>query len=167
MVIHEMVYILMGVSGCGKTMIGRMLAGRMDLPFLDADDFHPAENINKMKQSVPLTDEDREAWLLSLAAKIVELNAAGGAVMACSSLKEKYRSVLSRNGKESVVFIYLKGSRHIIRERMKWRKGHFMPAELLDSQFDILEEPRGALTVSSDGDPEQVCREILAGLENI
>jgi len=162
-----MVFILMGVSGCGKTTIGRMLAEKMALPFLDADDFHPQNNINKMKKSVPLTDNDREPWLVSIALLVAELNVKKGAVLACSALKEKYRTIISQNGKEKVSFIYLKGSKRIIKQRIKMRKGHFLQPGLLGSQFDTLEEPKDAITVSVDKSPEQICAEIidkLAGL---
>ena len=162
-----MVFILMGVSGCGKTTIGRMLADRMALPFLDADDFHSQNNIDKMKKSVPLADSDREPWLVSIARQVSELNAAAGGVLACSALKKKYRTILSQKNIEKVMFIYLKGSKRIIQQRMKKRKSHFFGSGLLGSQFDALEEPDDAVTVSVDKPPEKICAEILDKLAGL
>jgi gluconokinase len=156
-----MVFIIMGVSGCGKTTIGKMLAERIALPFFDADDFHPQHNIDKMKQTIALTDDDRVSWLNSLAQLISESNRGEGAVLACSALKEKYRAILSQGGEGKVLFVYLKGSMGIIQKRMEMRKGHFMQSALLENQFDILEEPRDAVTVSIDPAPEQICGEII------
>ncbi|TFH42655.1 MAG: hypothetical protein E4G96_03005, partial [Chrysiogenales bacterium] len=136
-----MVYILMGVSGCGKTRVGRVLAGRLSLPFHDADDFHSAGNLEKMRRSESLTDEDRVPWLFDLALHIARWNTRGGGVLACSALKESYRRMLDWNGKEGVTFIHLKGDAELIRERMAEREGHFFPGELLESQFQTLEEP--------------------------
>ncbi|TVR16873.1 MAG: gluconokinase [Balneolaceae bacterium] len=160
-----MVYIVMGVSGCGKTTIGKMLAEEKNLPFFDADDFHPEENVEKMRNVIPLNDEDRKPWLLNLSQKISEWNRSGGAVLACSALKESYRKLLiSKSGQNQVQFIYLQGSKGLISERMKIRTGHYMPAELLDSQFKDLEEPKNALTVSINSDPESISNEILNNL---
>ncbi len=159
-----MVLIIMGVSGSGKTTVGRMLAELTGLPFSDADDFHSSHNIDKMKQSIPLTDADRKPWLDALARHISELNRAGGGVLACSALKEEYRVTLSRDGSESVLFVYLKGSKSAIRGRMSLRKGHFMQPGLLDSQFETLEEPSNALTVSAKKRPKQVCEAIIKAL---
>ncbi|MDI6401346.1 gluconokinase [Balneolaceae bacterium ANBcel3] len=157
-----MVYIVMGVSGCGKTTIGRRLAQRMTLPFFDADDFHPPENIQKMKSGVPLTDEDRTPWLQALSDLICEWNRNKGAVLACSALKQTYREQLSSNGKEPVTFIFLKGSKSLIFKRLQERDKHYMPTVLLDSQFSDLEEPRDAITLSVDRSPadlvDELCR---------
>lgn len=122
-----MVYVIMGVSGCGKTTIGKMLAQRLEIKFYDADDYHAQDKINKMQNSVPLDDEDRVPWLSALAGKIKLWNIGKGAVLACSALKEKYRQILSRAGREDVVFIYLEGDRDIILDRIKGRKEHFFP----------------------------------------
>ncbi|MCC5941244.1 MAG: gluconokinase [Balneolaceae bacterium] len=160
-----MVYIVMGVSGCGKTTIGKMLAEEKNLPFFDADDFHPEENVEKMRNGIPLNDDDRKPWLLNLSQKISEWNRSGGAVLACSALKESYRKLLiSKSGQNQVQFIYLQGSKGLISKRMKIRTGHYMPAELLDSQFKDLEEPKIALTVSINSDPESITNEILNNL---
>ncbi len=152
-----MVYIVMGVSGCGKSTVGRMLADQLGLPFYDADAYHPAENVEKMKRSVPLTDEDRKPWLERLAREIVRWNANGGAVLACSALRERYRRVLSGGDDERTLFVHLKGGMDLILERMSGREGHFFPPSLLESQFRTLEEPAGGITVPIDGTPEEVC----------
>ncbi|OHD70622.1 MAG: gluconate kinase [Spirochaetes bacterium RBG_16_49_21] len=159
-----MVFVLMGVSGSGKSAIGRMLASEIALPFYEGDDLHPKANIAKMAQSIPLTDDDRKAWLITLAGLISQANRKKGAVLACSALKKNYREILSRYGQEEVSFIYLKGSRRIIRRRIEERRAHFMPPGLLDSQFDILEEPEDAITVEIDAPPERICSEIIDGL---
>lgn len=156
-----MVYIIMGVSGCGKTTIGRMLAERLSIEFYDADEFHSQDNINKIKNFIPLEDEDRIPWLLNLAQHIAQWNGDKGAVLACSALKEKYRQILSWDGKEKVAFIYLKGDKNIILDRMKKRKKHFFPLKLLDSQFKALEVPHDAITVRIDKTPEKICKEIM------
>lgn len=156
-----MVYIIMGVSGCGKTTVGRMLAKRLSIKFYDADDFHSQNNIHKMKNFVPLDDEDRIPWLLGLAAHIAQWNKDEGAVLACSALKEKYRQILSWNGKGKVVFIYLEGDKNIILKRMKRRKEHFFPLGLLKSQFNALEVPPNAITVQIDKSPGEICTEII------
>lgn len=156
-----MVYILMGVSGSGKTTIGRLLAEKLALAFHDADDFHSRENIGKMKRSVPLTDEDRMPWLFDLAIHVAQWNTRGGAVLACSALKEPYRKILNWNGKEDVTYIYLKGDRDLLMGRMSSRTTHFFPAELLDSQLESLEEPRDAVTVSANGSPDRI-RELIS-----
>ncbi len=151
----------MGVSGCGKTTIGKMLAQRLEIKFYDADDYHAQDKINKMQNSVPLDDEDRVPWLSALAGKIKLWNIGKGAVLACSALKEKYRQILSRAGREDVVFIYLEGDRDIILDRIKGRKEHFFPLELLESQFKALEKPQNAITVQIGKAPEQICSELI------
>lgn len=156
-----MVYIIIGVSGCGKTTIGRMLAKRLAINFYDADDFHSENNINKMTNFISLDDEDRNPWLLDLATRIAQWNRDEGAVLACSALKEKYRKILSWDGKEKVAFIYLEGDRNIILERMKRRKRHFFPSGLLESQFNALEVPLNAITVHIDKTPGEICTEII------
>jgi carbohydrate kinase (thermoresistant glucokinase family) len=155
-----MVWIIMGVSGSGKSTIGDMLATELNLPFYDADDYHPPENVEKMSAGHPLTDEDRKPWLNILACKIEEWNSNKGAVLACSALKESYRQLLISKSK-NVEFIYLKGNRKIISDRLKSREDHYMPPDLLDSQFDALEEPEKTLTVSIDGSPTKIVNTIL------
>lgn len=156
-----MVYIIMGVSGCGKTTIGKILAKRLGIKFYDADDYHSLNNINKMKNFIPLEDEDRIQWLLKLAQHIIQWNRSEGAVLACSALKENYRKTLSDDGKEKVVFIYLEGNIDIILERIKKRKEHFFPLGLLESQFNALEVPLDAIAVQIDKTLGEICTEII------
>lgn len=160
-----MVYIVMGVSGSGKTTVGQLLAEKLGLPFYDADDFHSSENVSKMKDGTPLTDDDREGWLKTLADNIVQWEKAGGAVLACSALKEKYRETLCSQAPDHIKWIFLKGSKDLIKERILDRKGHFMNAGLLDSQFAILEEPAYGITVSINGSAEAVVDIILQKLK--
>ena len=127
------VYIIMGVSGIGKTHIGQQLAVALRLPFFDGDDFHPAANVQKMKSGIPLNDDDRQPWLASLNRHIKTWVANGGAVLACSALKDRYRQTLAHG--TTVCFIYLHATKAQILERLNHRKGHFMPPSLLDSQL--------------------------------
>lgn len=158
----------MGVSGCGKTTIGTLLANKLSLPFYDADNFHPQSNVDKMRSGNPLDDDDRAPWLNNLAKCIGEWNQTGGAVLACSALKNSYREVLKRNpaGFDNLImFIYLKGSKENIHQRLKDREGHYMPPELLDSQFHDLEEPKHAITVNINQSPELILKYILKHLD--
>lgn len=135
--------IIMGVSGSGKTTVGKVLAGERGCRFIDGDDLHPPSNIEKMRSGMPLTDEDRWSWLLRINREMRELNAAGiPVVVACSALKKSYRDLL-RQGGVPLLFIYLKGSFQQIGQLLETRSGHFMPAGLLQSQFAALEEPTG------------------------
>eukprot|EP01127_Copromyxa_protea_P011846 TRINITY_DN3019_c0_g1_i2.p1 TRINITY_DN3019_c0_g1~~TRINITY_DN3019_c0_g1_i2.p1 ORF type:complete len:167 (-),score=21.15 TRINITY_DN3019_c0_g1_i2:50-550(-) len=137
----QMVFVCMGVSGSGKTSLAEALASRLGWPMYDADDFHPQCNIDKMKRGEALNDEDRTPWLEKLAEIIAKhAESKTGAVLTCSALKKKYRSVLRGSHSSTTRFVFLKGSKAIILERMRARD-HFMPASLLDSQFDTLEEP--------------------------
>lgn len=155
-----MVWIVMGVSGSGKTTIGRILAENQGLPFYDADDFHPPQNVEKMRSGQPLNDHDRKPWLDTLSRHISDWNRRGGAVLACSALKKSYRNTLRSDGNH-VQFIYLKGSKEMILKRMNDREDHYMPPSLLDSQFEALEEPPDAITVFIDNPPEKIIAEIL------
>jgi len=132
----------MGVSGCGKSTVGALLAQKLGCEFLDADEFHPPENVAKMASGSPLTDADRKPWLERLNA---ELRKRQSAVVACSALKESYRQVLS-TGIE-VRFVHLRGPIELIRARLAERKHRYMPASLLESQFATLEAPRDAIEV--------------------
>jgi gluconokinase len=133
--------LVMGVSGSGKTTIAAGVARQEGWILLEGDKFHPPANIAKMKAGTPLTDEDRWPWLRAIAAKEDELLAAGqSAVVACSALRRAYRDILI-GSRGDTVLVYLRGSRELIENRMQARKGHFMPAALLDSQFATLEEP--------------------------
>lgn len=145
---------VMGVSGSGKTTIGKKMAFKLKIPFYDGDDFHPEANIEKMKSGQPLNDDDREPWLISInqfaKSKLEETSL----IVACSALKAKYRTTLSIE--IPTVFVYLKGTAELIRSRMEKRKGHFMPSELLASQFKTLEEPRDAIVVDIDQSPDEI-----------
>jgi len=155
--------ILMGVSGCGKTLIGKLLADKLNVSFFDGDDFHPEVNVEKMRSGEPLNDRDRLPWLKTLAAKIETMNREGGGVLACSALKQAYREILQR-ADAPVTFVYLKGDRDLIARRLAEREGHYMPAGLLDSQFRALEEPTDAITVSIDQTPQEIVGEIVRKL---
>lgn len=154
-----MIVIVTGVSGTGKTTLGKALAAYLNLPFYDADEFHPVENIDKMSKGVPLNDLDRAPWLNSLAELLIESNAHGGSVLGCSALKEAYRKVLQVNSE--VKWIHLKGDRDLIWERMLARKNHYMKASMLDSQFATWEEPSYGMHLNIDQSPEKMLEEAL------
>jgi gluconokinase len=158
--------IIMGVSGCGKTVIGSILAERLGGLFEDADDFHTVENKAKMKASIPLTDEDRWPWMKILRDRIeAKRDETSCYVLACSALKQIYRDRLRDGDSRSVLqFVYLKGSRELIGARMAARKGHYMPVSLLDSQFAILEEPTDAIIADIDATPEAIAEDVLKQL---
>lgn len=131
----------MGVAGSGKSTIGAAFARALGVPFVEGDDFHPAENVRRMALGVPLTDEDRLPWLQALGAKLrVAKEALTGLVLSCSALKRAYRDVLRAHAPE-LQLIFLKGSPSLVAQRLAERRGHFMPAALLQSQFTTLEEP--------------------------
>jgi gluconokinase len=135
----------MGVSGAGKTLIGAQLARALDVGFVEGDDLHPAANVERMTAGIPLTDENRHGWLIAIAARLRDAKRAGvGLVVACSALKRRYRELLRSVGAGDVRFVYLKGDRALLAERMAQRPGHFMPPALLDSQLATLEEPVSA-----------------------
>jgi len=145
-----MIVIVMGVSGSGKSVVGRALADDLGWPFLDADDFHPAANVAKMASGTPLTDADRWPWLDTLAAKAHAVSEAGGdVVLACSALRATYRDRIASGARhaDEVRFVHLKGDRATIAARLAPRQHRYMPATLLDSQFATLEEPADALVV--------------------
>ena len=156
-----MVIVLMGVTGCGKTTVGRRLAEELRWDFFDADDFHPPENKQKMSSGQPLTDEDRVPWLQALGAKINSCVLDDAPmILACSALKRQYRKVLRGKHNNLVRFVYLKGALDLIESRLKARKGHFMNPTLLPSQFQTLEEPLGAIYVDITPSPENIALEI-------
>jgi gluconokinase len=161
------VVVVMGVSGSGKTTVAAMLAGRLHWRFEEGDNLHSAANIAKMSRGIPLTDEDRWPWLQAIAAVITSWIADGqSGVIACSTLKQAYRRIII-DGKPAVRLVYLQGSRELIQRRMAARHGHFMPLTLLDSQFDILEEPtpeEHALVISIDHRPDEIVTEIAAAV---
>ena len=137
----------MGVSGSGKSTIGKLLSQELNLPFFDGDDFHPKENIEKMSSGQPLNDKDRQTWLEVLNSLAIKELKKSNCIIVCSALKQKYREILSQNIETQTKWIYLSGSFDLISKRLNNRKNHFMPSDLLKSQFDILEEPKGALQV--------------------
>ena len=153
--------IIMGVSGSGKSTVGKLLSDRTGWNFYDADDFHPAANITKMSQGLPLNDEDRKPWLLQLKHLIHNtISQEQNAILACSALKSAYRDILQIDRPE-VVLIYLQGDYEQIIARMQQRQGHFMGAEMLRSQFKILEEPQADLVVSVALSPEAIVEKII------
>ncbi len=152
--------ILMGVSGCGKTTIGRLLSERLGWDFIESDDYHSSADVARMSSGIPLTDEDRQPWLARLRLVLDEYNAhRQPVIMACSALKAAYRRVLSV-GLPAVRFVYLKGDYDLILERMRARAGHFMKAGMLRSQFAALQEPPHALSVDIRQPPQVICRMI-------
>jgi gluconokinase len=157
------VVIVMGVAGSGKTLIGSMLAKSLGWQFADADEFHPAANVEKMSLGIPLTDADRDPWLSNMRAAIDKWNGSGkNFVLACSALKQRYRERL-QSGPE-VKIVYLKGSPELILSRIAARQGHFMKPEMLASQFADLEEPRDAMIVDVSGTPDEIVTEIKGRL---
>jgi gluconokinase len=161
------IIVAMGVSSSGKTTVGAHLAGRLQWEFEDADWLHPAANVAKMKAGIPLDDEDREPWLRAVA-EWTDLTRRQGlhAVLACSALKRRYRDILIGDRKD-VRLVYLKGTEELIAQRMAARHGHFMPENLLHSQFEALEEPgpdENAITVSIEPRPRAIVETILARL---
>lgn len=156
--------IVMGVSGSGKTTIGRQLAGKLGWPFYDGDDYHTPANVTKMAAGISLDDVDRAGWLTTLSHLIAEkLDRGESGVIACSALKQAYRDTLRVNV-EQVRFIFLRGSYKQIWERLENRKGHFMKAEMLRSQFDDLEEPDDAITIDVTVTPDKIVRSIMERL---
>jgi gluconokinase len=157
----------MGVSGSGKTTTGESLARELGWPFRDADSFHPPANIEKMSKGIPLTDEDRWPWLAAIAAWLDERRIRGEpGIVSCSALKRKYRRLLL-DGRPDVRLIYLEGEMPLISRRMARRLNHFMPASLLESQFEALEEPdpkEWPMVVSVHTSPRRIVERILADI---
>ena len=154
------ILLVMGVSGCGKTTVAAGVAERLGWTLLEGDTFHPPANVAKMASGTPLTDEDRWPWLRAIAA---EASRHTNAVIACSALKPSYRAILVPD-----VLVYLQGSKALIAERLKARKGHFMPPALLDSQFAILEPPEAdehPIVVPIDPAATELIRIVIARLE--
>lgn len=160
--------VVMGVCGCGKTLIGNMLAERYGAVCEDADDFHTEAAKDKMRAGTPLTDEDRWPWFAALRARIEEMRGQTPLyILACSALKEIYREKLrAGDAPDDLVFVLLKGSREVIYSRMSQRQGHYMPVTLLDSQFAILEETPDLLAVSLEQTPEAIVRDVVEKLES-
>lgn len=156
------IFYLMGVSGCGKSTIGNLLSEKLSIPFYDGDDFHPEANVKKMAAGNALNDDDRHDWLVKLNTLAIDHNK--GAIIACSSLKQSYRNILSKAIEERVIWIHLEGTFEEIASRMKKRKEHYMPSSLLKSQFDTLEPPSNAITVGITNTPEQIIHIIMKNL---
>ena len=166
LVLHDpQSWIVMGVSGCGKSEIARRLAARLGIDFIEGDHFHPPANIEKMAAGIPLTDADRHGWLLRLQQQLRQAAAAGRAVvLSCSALKRRYRDLL-RAGDPDAIFIHLYGERALIAARMRQRHGHFMPSAMLDSQLTTLEPPQQDerfLQVDIRPPPDAIVDRILA-----
>ena len=155
-----MIVVVMGVSGAGKSTIGRLLAERLGWRFLDADEFHPPQNVAKMRAGTPLTDEDRWPWLRNLNSMLKQ---EANAVLACSALKEIYRQRLV-DGIDDNKLVFLKGEKSLIRSRLDARQHKYMPASLLDSQFATLEPPAGAIEVDIGAAPGACVEAILPRL---
>jgi gluconokinase len=159
------IIVLMGVSGSGKSTVGKILSRQLGWTFVEADDFHPAANIEKMRRGIPLDDNDRLPWLDAIRHRLMEARQrAENVVVACSALKHAYQHYLSDWAPESVRYVCLVGSEEQIRQRLAQRKGHFMNPNLLHSQFEALEAPEGALQVEITSPPEAIASEIRAKL---
>lgn len=158
-------YVVMGVSGSGKSLIGAAFARALGVDFVEGDQYHSAENVQRMKAGIPLTDKDREQWLRSLAARLREAKDAGtGVVMACSALKRSYRDMLRAEAKD-LRFVFLRGERTLIAQRLAGRTGHYMPASLLESQLATLEEPspdEDAWVIDITESPENLVAALVA-----
>ena len=152
---------IMGVSGSGKTTIGKKLSHATGIPFFDADDFHSNANKEKMKTGQPLNDDDRKNWLLSINQLAGEQAKKNGAIIACSALKEKYRALLAGGIQIPVHWVFLQGDYKQISGRMKTRKDHFMPDSLLQSQFETLETPDQAMVADISASPEKIVENII------
>lgn len=159
-----MIVVLMGVSGTGKTTVGKLLARQLGWSFYDADDYHPAANVAKMHQGVPLTDADRRPWLDALARLINDARGRGESiVLACSALKHNYQDYLQQHHPD-VRYVYLHGAPDLIRQRLAARKGHFFDPSLLPSQLATLEPPADALEIDVAPSPETIAAEIARKL---
>lgn len=156
-----MVIVLMGVSGTGKTTVGKLLAEQLGWGFVEADDYHPAANVAKMQGGTPLDDADRRPWLAALRKRVEAACKSGeNLVLACSALKHSYRDYLEGHDPDCVEFVYLHGSEELIRRRLEARKGHFMNPALLQSQFETLELPKKAVRVDVAPPPGEIVAEI-------
>ena len=160
-----MIVVLMGVSGSGKTTVGKALAQALGWTFLDADDYHPAANVEKMRRGIALNDDDRRPWLETLRGLIHEARRRSeNVVLACSALKHDYQEYLQDYDPKTVRFVYLRGSEELIRRRLAGRSGHFMNPALLHSQFETLEPPEHARQVDVAAAPGEIVDRIRQGL---
>jgi gluconokinase len=161
---HPRAVILMGVAGSGKTAVGKNVAEKLNWTFLDADDFHPAANIEKMKHGIPLNDDDRVPWLQRLHDELQHQLAEGDSViLACSALKESYRNTL-RDHVSPLTFVHLDVDAETIRNRLQHRLAHFFPKELMESQFATLEKPKDAIIVDARKPLDAVVDQIVHSL---
>jgi 6-phosphogluconate dehydrogenase/gluconokinase len=159
-----MLIVVCGVSGSGKTTIGKRLSDVLNIPYYDADDFHPASNIEKMASGRSLDDADRQPWLERLATSLAEWQEEGGAVLACSALKESYRETLESRCNAGIQWVFLTASEAVLADRLATRKGHFFDRNLLTSQLDALEVPGYALQIDTESSPQAIVDAILKRL---
>ena len=155
-------FVVMGVSGCGKSSVGAAVADKLGIGYFDGDDLHPPENIEKMSRGIPLTDADRSPWLVRVGQRLAAFE--GPVVIGCSALKRTYRDIIRDNAGESVCFLHLEGSRETLVKRMAKRSGHFMPVSLLDSQLATLEPPgldETAITADIDQPFDQLVEALM------
>ena len=155
--------LIMGVAGSGKTTIAKLLSKKINAFLIEADDYHSKNNIDKMSAGIPLDDDDRYDWLIKIKEEIDKRKSFQNLVVACSALKEKYRSIL--NVKEDYL-VYLKITKNTAKTRIKNRKDHFMPDSLVDSQFDILEEPDVCITLEETLTPEEATSYLTSIIKN-
>jgi gluconokinase len=158
-----MIILVMGVSGSGKTTIGRMLADALHCAFLEGDALHPAVNVEKMSDGIPLTDADRAPWLAAIHSRLIDASRhRQSLVVACSALRQSFRDVLGKG--VPIVWVYLRGSAALIESRLRQRTDHFMKPEMLSSQFDALEEPVDAIVANVADPPRAIVEHILTQL---
>jgi len=155
--------LVMGICGTGKTTVGQLLSEKLDVLFIEGDDFHPKENVDKMKSGSPLNDKDRQSWLEQLAEELKK-NEQSGCVLACSALKEKYRETLRSTLSKKLFIVHLVGGPKMIEERMMKRKNHFMPSNMIASQLADLEKPNEALEIDIAIAPSEMIKMVLDAL---